>query len=70
MERINRMAQRARYDGRRGSPTRSTNARRWYMPAVSHVVEKVSQTCSILLGAGTGLFAIVDIPVRAQIMLE
>ena len=39
MECITRMAERARYDGRRGSSTRSTKAHRWYAPAVSRVVE-------------------------------
>ena len=33
----------------------------------SFVSLKVSQACSVLLGAGTGLVAIVDIPVRARI---
>lgn len=67
MERIIRMAERARYDGRRGSSTRSTKAPRWYMPVVSRVLRKVSQPCSMLLGAGNGLFALVDIPVRTRI---
>jgi hypothetical protein len=40
MERIVGMAERARYDGRRGSSTRSTKAPRWYMPAASRVVDK------------------------------
>jgi hypothetical protein len=31
----------------------------------SLVSSKVSQSCSMFLGAGNGLFAIVDIPVRA-----
>jgi hypothetical protein len=33
------------------------------------VSSKVSQSFSMLLGAGSGLFAIVDIPVRARIYL-
>jgi hypothetical protein len=33
----------------------------------SLVSSKASQSCSMLLGAGNGLFAIVDIPVRTRI---
>jgi hypothetical protein len=61
------MAERARYDGQRGSSARSTQARRWYMSATSRVVKSLTQPRSMLLGAGTGLFAIADIPVRPRI---
>ncbi len=63
------MAERERYGDRQGSSTRSTKARRWYVPTVSRVSEpsKVSQTCSMPPGAGFGLFAIVDIPVCARV---